>query len=61
MRRLTPEVLTSHPIWMVYRREVRIAQPVREVINFVVEVIRANGEKIRGKQSAEPIRSIPKH
>ena len=52
LRRLTPDVLTTHPIWMVYRREVRIAQPVREVINFVLEVIRTNAERIRGKPAA---------
>jgi DNA-binding transcriptional LysR family regulator len=51
LRRLTPDVLTSHPIWMVYRRELRIAQPVREVINFVVAVIRTNAERIRGKSA----------
>ena len=48
LRRLTPAVLTSHPIWLVYRREVRIAQPVRQVINFVVAVIRINAERIKG-------------
>jgi len=48
LKRLTPEVLTSHPLWLVYRREVRIAQPVRQVINFVVAVIRINAERIKG-------------
>ena len=48
LRRLTPEVLTSHPIWLVYRREVRIAQPVRTVVRFVVDVIREKADVLRG-------------
>jgi DNA-binding transcriptional LysR family regulator len=49
LKRLTPEILASHPIWLVYRREVRIARPVREVIRFVVDVIRQNEERIKGR------------
>jgi len=48
LRRLTPEVLTSHPVWLVYRREVRIAQPVRHVIRFVVDVMRRHAGRLRG-------------
>ena len=35
LKRLTPEVLTKHPVSLVYRREVRLAEPVRVVIRFV--------------------------
>jgi DNA-binding transcriptional LysR family regulator len=48
LRRLTPDVLTSHPVWLVYRREVRIAQPVRTVVGFVVRVMREHAESLRG-------------
>jgi len=48
LKRLTPDVLVSHPVWMAYRREVRIAQPVRHVIRFVLDVIRQNAERMKG-------------
>jgi DNA-binding transcriptional LysR family regulator len=48
LKRLTPAILASHPLWLVYRREVRIAQPVRRVIRFVLDVIQENAAYIRG-------------
>jgi DNA-binding transcriptional LysR family regulator len=51
LTRLTPAVLTTHPVWLVYRREVRIAQPVRHVINFVIEIMRINAEQIKGTRA----------
>jgi DNA-binding transcriptional LysR family regulator len=48
LKRLTPAILASHPLWLVYRREVRIAQPVRRVVRFVLDVIQQNAEHIRG-------------
>jgi DNA-binding transcriptional LysR family regulator len=48
LRRLTPDVLATHRVCLVYRREVRIAEPVRVVTRFVVEVMRKNADRIRG-------------
>ena len=48
LKRLTPEILASHSIWLVYRRERRNAQPVRKVIRFVLDVIRQNADRIKG-------------
>jgi DNA-binding transcriptional LysR family regulator len=48
LRRLTPDVLTSHSVSLVYRREARIATPVRHVIRFVIDVMRNNAERIKG-------------
>jgi DNA-binding transcriptional LysR family regulator len=48
LRRLTPDVLTKHPVSLAYRREVRLAEPVRVVIRFVIEVMRKHADRIRG-------------
>ena len=48
MKRLTPDVLTTHPVSLVYRREARLAEPVRVAIRFVVEVMRKHADRIRG-------------
>jgi DNA-binding transcriptional LysR family regulator len=48
LKRLTPAVLTKHPVSLAYRREVRLAEPVRLVIRFVIDVMRTNAERIRG-------------
>ncbi|HEY5808079.1 MAG TPA: LysR substrate-binding domain-containing protein, partial [Povalibacter sp.] len=48
LKRLTPDVLTRHPVSLVYRREARLAEPVRVVIRFVVEVMRQHADRIRG-------------
>jgi DNA-binding transcriptional LysR family regulator len=48
LKRLTPDVLISHRVSLVYRREVRLAEPVRVAIHFVVEVMRKHADRIRG-------------
>jgi DNA-binding transcriptional LysR family regulator len=48
LKRLTPNVLTKHPVSLVYRREVRLAEPVRVVIGFVIEVMREHAEQLKG-------------
>jgi len=48
LKRLTPDVLTTHGVWLAYRREVRQAEPVRLVIRFVVDVMRKHAEELRG-------------
>jgi len=48
LKRLTPEVLTKHAVSLAYRREVRLADPVRVVIRFVIEVMREHAEELQG-------------
>jgi DNA-binding transcriptional LysR family regulator len=51
--RLTPEVLVSRDVSLVYRRESRIAEPVRAVIEFVVEMMTELAEPISGEARLE--------
>ncbi|MEO8020191.1 MAG: LysR family transcriptional regulator [Pseudomonadota bacterium] len=46
--RLSPAVLTKHPVSLAYRREVRLAEPVRVVIRFVVDLMRKHAEQLKG-------------
>jgi DNA-binding transcriptional LysR family regulator len=46
--RLTPRVIASRGLSLVYRREMRLAGPVRAVIRFVVEVMRENADRVAG-------------
>jgi DNA-binding transcriptional LysR family regulator len=48
LKRLTPEVLATRGVSLVYRREVRLAEPVRVAIRFVVEVMRNHADRISG-------------
>ena len=48
LKRLTPDVLTKHPVTLVYRREVRLAEPIRVAIRFVVNVMRKHADSISG-------------
>lgn len=48
LKRLTPGVLTKHPVWLVYRREHRQAECVRVVIGFVVDLLRKHAELLKG-------------
>lgn len=48
LRRLTPEVIASHKLSLVYRREARSSASVRAVARFVVEVIRQHAARIGG-------------
>jgi DNA-binding transcriptional LysR family regulator len=48
LSRLTPDVLVSHPVSLVYRREVRLAEAVRVAIRFVVEVMHKHADRISG-------------
>jgi DNA-binding transcriptional LysR family regulator len=40
LRRLTDEVLGSSNLWIVYRKEMLLAEPVRAVIDFAARVVR---------------------
>jgi DNA-binding transcriptional LysR family regulator len=48
LRRLTPRVLASSPLSLVYSREARMSEPVRAVIGFVTTVIRKHARRFRG-------------
>jgi DNA-binding transcriptional LysR family regulator len=52
--RLTPEVVASREIYLVYRREMRLSEPVSAVIDFVFDIIRANAESIEGRSAPVP-------
>jgi hypothetical protein len=44
---LTDDMLTKHSVSLVYRCKVRLTEAVRVVIDFVVEVMRENADRIR--------------
>jgi len=46
--RLTPEVLATRALSLVYRREMRLSAPVSAVIDFVFDIMRANAAAIEG-------------
>ena len=48
LKRLTPDVLIKHSVSLVYRREVRLVEPVRVVIRFVIDVMRKQAELLKG-------------
>jgi len=48
LRRLTPKVLATRTLSLVYRREARLSKDVRAVIRYVVEVMREHAARIGG-------------
>jgi DNA-binding transcriptional LysR family regulator len=50
LRRLTPEVLGTRKLWLVYRKEALISQPVKEVMELVTTVMRAHGARMAGHE-----------
>jgi DNA-binding transcriptional LysR family regulator len=46
--RLTPEVLATRNVSLVYCRESRLAEPVRVVMRFVVEVMHRHVHSLSG-------------
>ena len=51
LSRLTPRVLATRSLSLVYRREMRLSAPVSAVIEFVLDVVRANAARIEGAAS----------
>ena len=49
MVRLVPDILGSHPVSLVYRREIGAEAPVRAVIRFVTAVIKDHAALISGE------------
>ncbi|TIQ34277.1 MAG: LysR family transcriptional regulator [Mesorhizobium sp.] len=54
MVRLTPEILGSHPVSLVYRRDIGDEAPVRAVIRFVTAVIKDHAAMIGGEPRRLP-------
>ena len=54
MVRLTPDILGSHPVSLVYRREIGDEAPVRAVICFVTAVIKDHAAMISGEPRRLP-------
>jgi DNA-binding transcriptional LysR family regulator len=50
--RLTPEVLVSRTLSLVFRKETKLSKEVRAVVDFVVEVMQQNAAGLSG---AEPV------
>ncbi|NRF68732.1 LysR family transcriptional regulator [Aquincola sp. S2] len=48
LQRVTPRVLATRELLLVYPREARLAPPVQAVIGFVIEVMRENAARIGG-------------
>ena len=48
LERVTAEVVAHSPLSLVYRREARLAAPVRAVIRFVIDVMEENADRITG-------------
>ena len=50
--RLTPELIATRSVSLVYRREAKLSAEVRAVIRFVVEIMREHADRILGAGSA---------
>jgi DNA-binding transcriptional LysR family regulator len=48
LRRITPGVVVTRPVSLVYRSEARLSKDVRVVIGYVVEVMRRHADQIGG-------------
>lgn len=51
--RLTPKILATRGISLVYRRESRLAEPVRAAIQFIIDVMGKHAERISGRSSVK--------
>lgn len=48
LSRLTPQVLVSQELWLVYRREARLSKELRAVVRFVSDVVAENALELGG-------------
>lgn len=48
LRRLTREVIATRAVSLVYRREAKLSEPVRAVIDFVIDVMKEASTKMSG-------------
>jgi DNA-binding transcriptional LysR family regulator len=53
LTRLSPEVLATREIWLVYRRETTLSEPVRTVVDFVLDTMRAHTATMGGRVAAK--------
>jgi len=49
LRRLTPEVLATRSMWLVYRSDARLSKPIKIAVKFVVDAMRANATRLAGE------------
>jgi DNA-binding transcriptional LysR family regulator len=49
LRRLTPELLGSRPLYLVYRKEVLVSAPIAAVIDFLRDVFRQSTAALAGE------------
>ncbi|HEV8315676.1 MAG TPA: LysR family transcriptional regulator [Burkholderiaceae bacterium] len=59
LTRLTPEVLATREIWLAYRRESARSVAVRAVIDFVVELTRAQAARLGGALPRKADQNVP--
>ena len=59
LKRLTPQVLVTHPLSLVYRREATIAEPLRAVIQFAAKIIHLHADQICGVCRDQDRDSLP--
>jgi len=54
LKRLTPAVLATRSLFLVYRRDSRLSEPVKIAVRFLIDVMRKNATKFTGlgKQAA---------
>lgn len=48
LRRLTPEVLATRSMWLVYRSDARLSKAMKVAVKFVIDGMRANAERLAG-------------
>ena len=53
LRRLTPKILGSREIWLVFHPDVARVARVRTVIDFVTEIIGQEADKLRGEVASK--------
>jgi DNA-binding transcriptional LysR family regulator len=50
LRRLTPAVIATRPLSLIYRREAKLSDQVRAVIEFVVEIMQQAAPRLSGSR-----------
>jgi DNA-binding transcriptional LysR family regulator len=48
LRRLTPEILATRSMWLVYRSDARLSKPIKIAVKFVLDSMRANATRLAG-------------
>ena len=48
LKRLTPQVLATRSMWLVYRSDARLSKPIKIAVKFVLDAMRANATRLAG-------------